>query len=78
MNEELIFGTGATEGAEQCFDFTAVDDTDLEATENLTLQASSPNPQLQFTPGGDLAFIDILDNGEQGEFKQGCLIMMVK
>ena len=63
-----MFPTNATEGDQQCFDFMAIDDTALEPTENVTLRAFSPSPDLQFAPGGDFAFIDILDNGEHINF----------
>lgn len=66
MVESLFFPPGATSSMnnERCFSFDPIDDRNIEPTEDLVLMASSPNQELLFSPFGDKAFVNIVDNGE--------------
>lgn len=63
INEDLTFQPGASPGVNdtECFHFTPTVDTLDEGTEDVNLIATSTDPELNFTEGGDMAIIFIHD-----------------
>ena len=65
VNQPLLFPSGSSSGpppSQQCFPLQTIDDFNVEDTEFFFLSATSPDPEAEFTPGGDTARVDIIDN----------------
>ena len=65
--EVLFFPPGSSPAVdpERCFNFMTVDDPEVEPTENAPLMATSVDPRLKFTDGGDMSTVNIFDDGEK-------------
>ena len=71
---DLSFAPGAQSDNDlgrQCFPFVATDDTSFEDTEDVVITASSPDPELTFTPELDEVSIDIIDDGQCAKQRGG-------
>ena len=65
IDQDIIFQPGTTPdlpGAQQCFFFSAIPDPCVEDQEDIMIQATSMNPDVQFTVNGNQAGIYIVDD----------------
>lgn len=81
VGEALFFPPGSSPDVnpESCFIFITNDDLEVEPTETAPLLASSDDPRLKFTVGGDMATVNIFDDGENDatskQTKYGCMLI---
>lgn len=62
ISQTVVFPVGSVAGESSCFNITFNDDTLMEVSESFSVRAVSSNPNVEFSPGGDMATVTIMDN----------------
>ena len=57
-----MFPVGSVAGESSCLNISFNDDTLVEVQESFSIKAVSSDPNVEFSPGGDMATVTIMDN----------------